>query len=151
MSLTETLPVARLALGNSTQRASWVTATARAAFRVAGAQAPVPRFTTIAAWTLHVSPTCTRSLRKGGIVRGQTSRMTRASFAVGEVIGTRHTYITTQSGHAGPAATLPRGRLTSRMQGTVGGAVAGDAVREAVETRAALLASGACVARTAAA
>lgn len=51
------------------------------------------------------------------------------TFTVGEVIGTQNTHITTQSGHAGPAATLPRGRLTSRMQGTVGGAVAGCGVK----------------------
>lgn len=95
MSLAGALPIA-LALSNSTQCASWVTVAACAAFRVAGAQSPVPRFTAITAWPFHVSPARTGSLclRKGRIGWGQTSRMTRASFAVGEVIGTWHTHIT---------------------------------------------------------
>lgn len=152
MSLAETLPIA-LALSNSTQRASWVTAAACAAFRVAGAQSPIPRFTAVTAWPLHMSPARTGSLclRKGRIGWGQTSRMTRASFAVGEVIGPRHTHITTKSCHSGTAPTLASCRVTGCMHGAISRAVARDAAGKAVESGATFLTSGARVARTAAA
>ena len=47
------------------------------------------------------------------------------TFAVGEVVCTRHTRVTPQSRHSRSAAALPTVGITGCVQGTFGGAVAG--------------------------
>lgn len=50
---------------------------------------------------------------------------TSLTFAVGKIVGTRHTRVTPQPCHTGPAAALPAAGVAGRVQRAIRGAVAG--------------------------